>query len=33
VVVPDGLSSGPQPVVLAIGNNDSSQQQVTVAIQ
>ncbi len=32
-VVPDGLSSGPQPIVLTIGDNDNSQQQVTVWIQ
>jgi uncharacterized protein (TIGR03437 family) len=31
--VPDGLASGPQPVVLTIGGNDNSQQQVTVAVQ
>jgi uncharacterized protein (TIGR03437 family) len=32
-VVPDGVGSGPQPVVLTIGNNSNSQQQVTVAVQ
>jgi len=32
-VVPDGIGSGPQPVVLTIGNNNNSQQQVTVAVQ
>jgi uncharacterized protein (TIGR03437 family) len=31
-VVPDGIGSGPQPVVLKIGDNDNSQQQVTVYI-
>ncbi len=31
--VPDGIGSGPQPVVLTIGNNSNSQQQVTVAVQ
>jgi len=29
-VVPNGLSTGPQPVVLKIGGNDNSQQSVTV---
>jgi uncharacterized protein (TIGR03437 family) len=28
-VVPDGLDSGQQPIVLTIGENDNSQQQVT----
>ncbi|HYL76379.1 MAG TPA: hypothetical protein VEU96_19360 [Bryobacteraceae bacterium] len=32
-VVPDGIGSGAQPVVLKIGQNDNSQQQVTVAVQ
>jgi uncharacterized protein (TIGR03437 family) len=32
-VVPDGLAPGSQPVVLRIGQNDNSQQQVTVAVQ
>jgi len=32
-VVPAGLASGPQPVVLKIGANDNSQQQVTVWAQ
>ncbi|MBI1895143.1 MAG: hypothetical protein HYS04_01210 [Acidobacteria bacterium] len=32
-VVPDGVSSGPQPVVLKIGANDNSQEKVTVCIQ
>jgi uncharacterized protein (TIGR03437 family) len=32
-VVPDGIDSGPQPVVLTIGNSSNSQQQVTVAVQ
>lgn len=32
-IVPAGIGSGPQPLVLAIGNNSNSQQQVTVAVQ
>ncbi len=32
-VVPDGIDSGPQPVVLTIGGSSNSQQQVTVAVQ
>ena len=32
-VLPDGLGSGPQPVVLTIGANDNSQQQAMVWIQ
>ncbi|MBI1898772.1 MAG: hypothetical protein HYS04_19890 [Acidobacteria bacterium] len=32
-VVPDGIDSGPQPVVLTIGDNDNSQQHVTVAVE
>jgi uncharacterized protein (TIGR03437 family) len=32
-VVPQGIGSGAQPVVLKIGANDNSAQQVTVAIQ
>jgi uncharacterized protein (TIGR03437 family) len=32
-IVPDGIGSGPQQVVLTIGENDNSQQQVTVAVQ
>jgi len=31
--VPQGIGSGPQPLVLTIGQNDNSQQQVTVAVQ
>ena len=31
-VLPDGLGSGPQPVVLTIGTNDNSQQQAMVWI-
>jgi uncharacterized protein (TIGR03437 family) len=31
--LPDGLSSGPQPVVLTIGANDNSQQQATIWVQ
>jgi uncharacterized protein (TIGR03437 family) len=32
-VVPDSVGSGPQPVVLTIGQNSNAQQQVTVAVQ
>jgi uncharacterized protein (TIGR03437 family) len=32
-VVPQGIGSGAQPVVLKIGANDNSAQQVTVAIK
>ncbi|PWU11899.1 MAG: hypothetical protein C5B51_01815 [Terriglobia bacterium] len=32
-VVPNGIASGPQPVVLTIGQNNDSQQQVTVVVQ
>jgi uncharacterized protein (TIGR03437 family) len=32
-VVPDGIGSGPQPVVLTIGGMDNASQNVTMAIQ
>jgi uncharacterized protein (TIGR03437 family) len=32
-VVPDGIESGAQPVVLTIGENNNAQQQITVAVQ
>jgi uncharacterized protein (TIGR03437 family) len=32
-VVPEGIGSGPQPIVLTAGENSNSQQQVTVAVQ
>jgi uncharacterized protein (TIGR03437 family) len=32
-VVPDGIGSGPQSVVLTIGQNSNAQQQITVVIQ
>jgi len=32
-VVPDGIESGQQPIVLKIGANDNSQQKVTIAIK
>jgi len=32
-VVPDGIGSGPQPIVLTIGSNNNSQQNVTVVVQ
>ena len=31
--IPAGLSAGPQPLVLTIGNNTNSQQNITVAVQ
>jgi uncharacterized protein (TIGR03437 family) len=33
VIVPDSVGSGPQPVVLKIGANDNSQQNVTVWVR
>ncbi|PWU02011.1 MAG: hypothetical protein C5B51_21775, partial [Terriglobia bacterium] len=32
-VVPSGVGSGPQPVVLKIGANDNAQQGVTVWVE
>jgi len=32
-IVPQGIGSGPQPVVLTIGANSNAGQQVTVAVQ
>ena len=32
-IVPDGVASGSQPVVLTIGQNNNAQQQITVAVQ
>ena len=32
-VVPSGIGSGPQPVVLTIGASDNAKQGVTVAVQ
>jgi trimeric autotransporter adhesin len=32
-IVPEGVGSGPQPVVLKVGGNDNSQQKVTVHVQ
>jgi uncharacterized protein (TIGR03437 family) len=32
-IVPNGIGSGAQPVVLKIGNNDNAAQQVTVAVK
>lgn len=32
-IVPDGVGSGPQRVVLKIGANDNSQQNVTVWVR
>ncbi len=32
-VVPDNVASGPQPVVLTVGQNSNVQQQVTAVIQ
>jgi hypothetical protein len=31
--VPDGLASGPQTVVLTVGNNSNSSQTITVTVQ
>ncbi|HXP84257.1 MAG TPA: IPT/TIG domain-containing protein [Bryobacteraceae bacterium] len=31
--VPTGIGSGPQPVVLTVGQQDNSQQRVTIAVQ
>ncbi len=31
--VPEGIGSGPQPVVLTIGESNNSQQQATLAVQ
>lgn len=32
-IVPNGIGSGPQPLILTVGQNNNSQQQVTVVIQ
>ena len=32
-VVPEGIGSGSQPIVLKIGDNDNSQQSVTISIK
>jgi trimeric autotransporter adhesin len=32
-IVPNGIGSGPQPVVLTIGANNNASQQVTVAVK
>jgi uncharacterized protein (TIGR03437 family) len=32
-IVPDGIGSGAQPVVLKVGQNDSSAQHVTIAVK
>ena len=32
-VVPTGIGSGPQAVVLTIGANNNASQQVTVAVK
>ena len=32
-ILPDGISSGPQPVVLKIGEADNAQQRVTIEIK
>lgn len=31
--VPTGIGSGPQPIVLTVGQNNNAQQQVTIAVQ
>ena len=33
VVVPEGLSSGQQPIVVKVGDYDNSAQNVTVSVQ
>jgi len=33
VTIPPGTSSGAQPIVLAIGNNDNAKQKITVAVK
>ena len=33
VRIPNGLGSGPQPAVLTVGQNDNSQQNLTVTVQ
>jgi uncharacterized protein (TIGR03437 family) len=33
VQIPSGTPSGPQPLVLQIGQNDNSHQRLTVAVQ
>jgi uncharacterized protein (TIGR03437 family) len=32
-IVPEGIGSGPQPLVLRVGQSSNAQQQVTVAVQ
>ncbi len=32
-IVPDGIGSGPQPLLLTVGQNSNAPQQVTVAVQ
>jgi uncharacterized protein (TIGR03437 family) len=32
-VIPEGIGSGPQPVVLTVNQASNAQQQVTVAVQ
>ena len=32
-VVPEGIGSGPQPVVLTVGRNSNVLQRVSVAVQ
>jgi uncharacterized protein (TIGR03437 family) len=32
-IVPSGIGSGPQPLVLTVGQNSNAQQQVTIAVQ
>ena len=32
-VVPNGIGSGPQPVVITVGQSNNAQQQVTVAVK
>jgi uncharacterized protein (TIGR03437 family) len=33
VTIPSGTPAGPQPVVIKVGNNDNSSQNITVAVK
>jgi uncharacterized protein (TIGR03437 family) len=33
VTIPQGTPSGPQPIVLTVGNNDNTTQKITVAVK
>ena len=32
-IIPDGIASGPQPIVLKVGDNDNASQKVTISIK